>query len=60
MSVKTVRTSDTADGLPVTAITYADYHAAERKIALVNAGFVALYIAESAVVLLIYRKKRMK
>lgn len=60
MSVKTVRTSDTSDGLPVTAITYADYHAAERKIALINGGFVALYLAESFAVLLFYRKKRMK
>lgn len=60
MSVKTVRTSDTSDGLPVTAITYADYHAAERKIALINACFVALYLAESLTVLMRYRKKRMK
>lgn len=60
MSVKTVRTSDTSDGLPVTAITYTDYRIAERKIALINAGFVALYLAEAVAVLLVYRKKRMK
>lgn len=60
MSVKTVRTSDTSDGLPVTAITYAGYHAAERKIALVNSCFVALYLAEVLAAVLIYRKKRMK
>ena len=60
MSVRTVRTSDTSDGLPVTAITYASYHAAERKIALINAGFVALYLADSLLVLMFYRKKRMK
>jgi hypothetical protein len=60
MSVKIVRTSDTSDGLPVTAITYASYHAAERKIALVNSCFVTLYIADSAAVLMAYRKKRMK
>ena len=60
MSVKTVRTSDTSDGLPVTAITYTDYRIAERKIALVNSSFVALYLAESLVVLMFYRKKRMK
>lgn len=29
MSVKTVYTSDIADGLPVTAITYTDYRIAE-------------------------------
>ena len=59
MSVKTVRTSDTADGLPVTAITHADYRIAQRKIALVNICFVALYIAESIIILKHYRKKQM-
>lgn len=57
MSVKTVRTSDTSDGLPVTAITYTDYRIAERKIALINGCFVALYITESLVMLMIYRKR---
>ncbi len=60
MSVKTVRTSDTSDGLPVTAITYTDYRIAERKIALANSGFAALYLVESLTVLMFYRKKRMK
>ena len=60
MSVKTVRTSDTADGLPVTAITYTAYRIAERRIALVNGGFLALHLAEALAMLLIYRKKRVK
>ena len=58
--VKTVRASNTEDGLPITAITHAGYRAAVLKVTLLNFLFLAVYIAEILWVLKAYRKKRMK
>lgn len=59
-SVRDIKTSDTEDGLPITVITYGDYRAAQQKVNLINCGFIALYALKCLVVVLIYRKKRMK
>lgn len=59
-SVRDIKTSDTEDGLPITVVTYGDYRTALQKVNMINIGFAMLYAMECLVVVLVYRKKRMK
>ena len=59
-NVMSVRLSDTADGLPVTAITRQDYTSAQIRANLLRSCFMALYVVEGVVIIIIYLKKRAK
>ena len=59
-SVVSWRTADSEDGLPITVVTHSDYEAANRKMEMINIGFLGLYVIECIAVVSVYRKKRMK
>ena len=59
-NVSYYRTADTADGLPITAVTYGHHRAANRIVDAYNIGFGVLYCLELLGVVVYYLRKRMK
>ena len=57
-AVWSFRTSDTADGLPITAITHEDYRTADGIVNTYNTAFAVLYVLEVLCALVFYAVKR--
>ena len=59
-NVSSYRTADTADGLPITAVTYGHQRAANRIVDIYNIGFGILYCLELLGCIVFYLRKRVK
>lgn len=59
-NVRSYRTADTENGLPIEAFTSHDHYKAERIVQLYNIAFAVCYCAELLGTAAIYRRKRIK